>query len=172
MTSLLNSHRFHEIKGRANICEVWAALGGGKLRRLRGRAFWRSGDGFNVAINTRRGTWHDFVSGDGGDVIDLVRAVQACGFSEACEWLSRHTGVPFSQGNRAAAISTDTDWPIDLRWATWWKITAEMLAEWALEVLPPWHSERPGLTELLSTIRIGDAALVNEYRSGGDGFPK
>src|SRR5262245_21265878 len=113
-----------ELKRRADIRDVWAALGGGKLRRLRGQAFWRNGDGYNVLLNTRRGTWHDFVTGDGGDVIELVRAVHQCGFMDAAEWLAHHTGVLVSSWTREER-TIDADWPTDLKWAIWWSLSAE-----------------------------------------------
>jgi hypothetical protein len=153
-----------EIKRCANIGAVWLALGGGELRRGRGQAFWRDGDGYNVAINAERGTWHDFVSNEGGDVIALVETARGCDFRAAIGWLANFAGLSIrtNNSNRPAA---DTDWPTDLKWATWWKISAELLAEWILEELPGNSPKRRGPTSLLATIRLGDgAALVNEYR--------
>jgi hypothetical protein len=152
-----------EIKRRADIREVWSALGGGKLRRGRGQAFWRDGDGYSVSLDSSKGLWHDFVTGEGGDVVELVRAVRQCGFLDAAEWLASHTGVRISTLIRCDG-EDGTDWATDLKWAMWWRIAAEMLTEQALEELPYWHPERRGLTSLLRVVRLGDAALVNEYR--------
>jgi hypothetical protein len=69
-------------------------------------------------------------------------------------------------------IEVDTDWPADLKSAKWWRMTAEMLAEWVLEKLPYWHPERRSLTALLQTIRLGDSALVGEYREWQKREPK
>jgi hypothetical protein len=60
------------------------------------------------------------------------------------------------------SILHDTD-PADVCRARWWKTAAQALAEEALEELPSWHSERRGLTELLSALHLGDAALMAEY---------
>ena len=35
-----------------SIEQIWRALGGGELRRGRGRAFWRNGDGYGAASVT------------------------------------------------------------------------------------------------------------------------
>jgi hypothetical protein len=69
------------------ILDVWGALGGNDLRRGRGRAFWRNGDGFNVSLDAKRGLWHDFVTGEGGGVAALVQAARGCDRREALQWL-------------------------------------------------------------------------------------
>jgi hypothetical protein len=154
-----------EIKRRANIRHVWAALGGPKLRGNRGQAFWRGGDGHSVSLDPNKDVWYDFVAAQGGDVVALVETVCECRFRAAIEWLADFDGVPKAGDNSTSfPRDHDTDWPTDLKWARWWKIIAETLADWALEELPPWHHQRRALTRLLSTIRLGDAALVNEYR--------
>lgn len=163
-----------EIKARANIQHVWAALGGGKLCGNRGQAFWRGGDGYSVALDPIRGLWHDFVAGEGGDVIALVEQVRECDFKAAAAWLAEFAGMDLSahavtNGNR---VCPDTDWAADLRWATWWARTAEMLAELVLEELPSWSLQRRGPTVLLQTIKLGDAALVGEYREWRRRNPK
>jgi hypothetical protein len=84
---------------------------------------------------------------------DVIAALRDRGL-----WQERHREV--TRGREA-----DPDWRTDLRSATWWRTPAEMLAEQALEELPYWHPERAGLTALLSMIRLGDAALVTEYRA-------
>jgi hypothetical protein len=160
-----------EIKQRADIRDVWTTLGGGKLRHNRGQAWWRGGNGYNVALYPQTDTWHDFATGDGGDVIALVQAVRQCGFREALEWLARFAGLSFREDNSNRG-EVHTDWATDLRWATWWRICAEILAERALEELPPWHPDRRDLTALLRTIvwaiarwspnsAIGAAAIPN-----------
>jgi hypothetical protein len=165
-----------EIKRRAHIYDVWAALGGNKLRAGRGQAFWRKGDGFSISLDPAKGLWHDFVSGEGGDVIALVRIVRQCSFVDACEWLARHCGIPVSE-SICRAGEADTDWRTDLLWATWWRMAAEALAEEALAADDPpvWNqpcAERHGMTALLAASRSGDAALVAEYRNWRRGDPE
>ncbi len=48
------------------ILTTWHALGGGPLHGKRGKAFWRDGDGFSIAVNIARGTWFDHRDGRGG----------------------------------------------------------------------------------------------------------
>jgi hypothetical protein len=153
-----------EIRLRADICDVWSALGGGPLRHSRGQAFWRNGDGYSVSLNADRGLWHDFVSGDGGDVIALVRLVRGCGFRDAVAWLASFTGVSLADGRRQQ-YEADPAWSDDLCAARYWGHAIEILAEWSLESLPTADSERFNLTQLLSCIRSTDASLVDEYRS-------
>lgn len=70
-----------------SISHVWAELGGQDLRRGRGRAFWRNGDGFNVSVDVVRGIWYDFATGKGGGVLALVETVLECGRPDALLWL-------------------------------------------------------------------------------------
>jgi hypothetical protein len=162
-----------EIKRAASIHDVWSALGGPPLRHGRGQAFWRGGTGYNVAINAERGTWHDFVANTGGDVVELVRTVRGCDFRGAVDWLADFAGISKAPDNiNSFSRDPDTDWPTDLKWATYWKIAAEALAEQALREMSPWDLERRGLTSLLCTIRLGDAALVEEYRLWRRRHPK
>jgi hypothetical protein len=161
-----------EIKRRADIRDVWSALGGGKLRGNRGRAFWRNGTGFNVALYPQTDTWHDFVTGDGGDVVALVETVQQCDFKAALRWLADFTGMGITELSRRPDTRPDTDWPTDLRWATWWKMTAEILAEMALASLESWDPQRRAFTEFLRTIRLGDSSLVSEFRERRRRYPQ
>ncbi len=82
-----------EVIQRVRISEVWAALGGGWLRKNRGKAFWRDGGGYNVSLNDRKGCWHDFVSGDAGGVLDLVQQVRGGSRAEALKYVADIAGV-------------------------------------------------------------------------------
>jgi hypothetical protein len=153
-----------EIKRRADIRDVWTALGGGKLRGNRGQAFWRKGDGFSISLDVERGLWHDHRDGVGGDVVTLVRTVQQCGFLEAAEWLAAHTGVRVSKWIERQN-DADTDWRSDLEAATWWSMAAIILADDALAAAELGDPARYDLTALLARLRLGDAVLVDEYRN-------
>lgn len=160
-----------EIKSRADIRDVYRALGGAELRGCRGRAFWRDGHDYNVSIDAQRGVWHDFVTGDGGDVVTLVEVARQCSFVEAVAWLAQFVGVAID-GSANSGRATDADWPRDLRMATWWSIAAASEAERALAALPFNDLQRRGLTDLLRTIRLGDLSLVTEYRAWRQREPK
>jgi hypothetical protein len=73
--------------GRVSITDVWHALAGGELRHGRGRAFWRNGDGFNVAIDSEGERWFDFVQSRGGGVLTLVETAMDCDRRAALSWL-------------------------------------------------------------------------------------
>jgi hypothetical protein len=150
-----------EIKNRIRIGDVWSALGGAPLRNGRGRAFWRDGDRYSVAVNSTRGTWHDFVSGKGGDSFELVRTVRGCGFREAAAWLADLTGITIAHEVRREA---DADWPTDLRWAGYWCHAVTALGEAALESLSSDAPDRRSLTALLSRISGAETVMVDEYR--------
>jgi hypothetical protein len=85
-----------EVVERVRISEVWSALGGGPLRRGRGQAFWRDGDGYNASLNDEKGVWHDFVTGDGGGVLDLVQHVRGGSRSDALHFVADLAGVPLN----------------------------------------------------------------------------
>jgi hypothetical protein len=69
------------------IAEVWERLGGAELHHGRGRAFWRNGDGLNVALDLERQLWFDYAAGAGGGVLALVQAVLNCDRRAALAWL-------------------------------------------------------------------------------------
>ena len=159
---------------RADIRSAWAALGGGRLRGNRGQAFWRNGDGFSVSLDARRDLWHDHRDGVGGDVISLVQVARNCDFRAAAEWLASFTGMDLGTPSRRDKLA-DTDWVADLRRAAWWARTAAATAEQSLEdfVSSSHHMpNRAPLTALLRTIRLGDAALITEYREWRRQNPK
>jgi hypothetical protein len=83
-----------EVMDRVKITQVWQALGGGPLRRGRGRAFWRNeADGLNVSVSDAKGCWHDFVSGDSGGILDLVQHVRGGSRAEALQYVADINGV-------------------------------------------------------------------------------
>jgi hypothetical protein len=76
-----------------DILAVWTALGGGPLRAGRGRAFWRNGDGYNIAIDQKRGVWHDKVTHEGGGILRLVETALGCDRRAALAWLADNFGI-------------------------------------------------------------------------------
>jgi hypothetical protein len=90
---------------RANITDVWHRLGGGELRNGRGRAFWRVGDGLNVSVDCERGLWRDFVSGDGGGVLDLIATVRGGTRADAAKWLEAELGGGPKQQERRRIVT-------------------------------------------------------------------
>ena len=83
---------------RQPISAIWQALGGNAPRRGRAPAFYRKGDNAGaVSLNDEKGCWHDFVTGDGGGVLDLVQQVRGGNRKEALRWLSGLVGIPFEE---------------------------------------------------------------------------
>ena len=105
------------------IADVWRALGGGPLRHDRGRAFWRDGDGYSVALDTENGIWYDHARGGGG-VLTLVATALNTDKAEALAWLQREQFIEPSrkftpaerrefaegQGQAARAAAGLTEW--------------------------------------------------------------
>jgi hypothetical protein len=87
-----------QLIGRVRISEVWSALGGASLRHGRGRAFWRDGDGHNVSLSDEKGVWHDFATGEGGGVLDLVQHVRGGSRSDALRFVADLVGVLLNDG--------------------------------------------------------------------------
>ena len=60
--------------------------------RVQGFQFWyysplRNESTPSFKVNTERNQWYDFGTGEHGDIIDLVRALQHCSMNEAIELL-------------------------------------------------------------------------------------
>ena len=76
-----------------DILQVWTAAGGAPLRGTRGRAFWRDGDGYNIAIDATKGTWYDHASATGGGILALVEIAIGGDRRTALEWLAQNFGI-------------------------------------------------------------------------------
>jgi hypothetical protein len=74
-----------------DIRAVWDRLGLGPLRGDRGRAAWRDGDGYNVALDS--GRWFDHARGEGGGILALVEIVLGCDLRGALDWLTANFGI-------------------------------------------------------------------------------
>jgi len=83
------------------IRDAWRALGGGPLRGNRGRAWWREGNGYNVALDDG-GRWFDHARGEGGGVLTLVQTALGIDRRAALEWLANRFGVDIGGGHSVA----------------------------------------------------------------------
>ena len=92
--------------GDIPILDAWHAAGGGPLRGNRGRAFWRDGDGYNVALNLTKNTWYDFRDNVGGGVLRLVEVALHCDKRDALSFLEAYCGLdprrPLTQRERCS----------------------------------------------------------------------
>jgi hypothetical protein len=121
----MNIDRVTEILSRTQISQVWAALGGGPMRYRRGKAFWRGGDGLNVALDDEKGAWFDHARAEGGGVLDLVEKARDCDRQAALRWLAAFAGIPLD--DRPLSLAERRDWAkaraearLLARAALWW----------------------------------------------------
>jgi hypothetical protein len=148
------------------ISAVWLALGGGPIRRGRGRAWWRGGDGWSVSVNDERSVWFDHREGHGGGVLDLITTVNGGTRLDASRWLHQHFRIspPQRRGrpsDRRRAASDEREF----RRARLWASAVVPMAEHALEEIGVAHPSRTALTILLrSLLGPRDDALVRAYR--------
>lgn len=75
------------------ILDVWSALGGGPLQGRRGKALWRGGDGFCVALDPERNVFFDHRDGRGGGILELAEVALGCDRRTALEWLETNCGL-------------------------------------------------------------------------------
>jgi hypothetical protein len=177
-----------DVLSRVRISEVYRTLTGAAPRRTgrdiwRAAAPWRGGDGQDsVSGNDARGVWRDFVSGEGGGILDLVQRVKGGNRADALRFVADMAGVPLGDKPLSAADSArwaaeQREFERDLPDARYWRRAAVALTEELLGVLKsqffdPTAEDRPSsfelqdLTAMLASLeRMGDAALVVEYRA-------
>lgn len=176
-----------DIVGRTSIAEVYRALGGPDLRGGRGKAFWRAGDGYNVALNDSKGTWFDHVAGRGGGILDLIVTVRGGTRQDALKWLAEHNGTPLenrllSRKDRAEYARRVREIERELPAARYWKRAAVLMIEELLHMLKAALVDptlpQPGLTEIeatenmLSRLQRQDGGrLVDEYHWWLERYP-
>jgi hypothetical protein len=148
-----------EILSLVSITQVWSLLGGGELRRKRGRAWWRNGDGWSVSVDDRRGCWYDHRDGIGGGVLDLIVKVRGGSHADALRWLAAVVGVPVD--DRPLSYKDRQRWALEREQtqrirseATYFADAATELAELELEELSQSDPARFGPTAFLSRLRL------------------
>jgi hypothetical protein len=67
-----------------------------------------------VALYPQTGTWHDFATSHGGDVVALVQTVRQCGFRDAIDWLADFAGMSVPGEVHQQEKDVDSDWETDL----------------------------------------------------------
>ena len=144
------------------ILDIWSALGGGALRGNRGKAFWRDGDGYSIALEPAKVTWFDFRDARGGGVLALVETALGCDRRSALQWLETNCGLDSSQPR---AIAERRNYRRELDDAEHFSIAAQALAEQELDGLDANDPGRADYTQLLGIIRTGGQALIEEYRA-------
>jgi hypothetical protein len=92
-----------DLLAQVRISSVYEALTGKKPRRTgadtwRAPAAWRGGDGFNVSLDDSRGVWHDFVTDEGGGMLDLITRIVGGGRQDALKWVADFAGIHLDDG--------------------------------------------------------------------------
>ena len=154
----------HDLIDRADIADVWTALGGSPLRHGRGVAFWRGGDGYNVSIDRDKGLWHDHVRGEGGGVLHLVERGNGCDRRTAIQWLADQQG--FTLDDNRMSPSERREYAERRRWA---EAEAKRLADWRERHIADLRKERNRLWDMgREATRLGHELLVD---GAHDSFP-
>jgi hypothetical protein len=174
----------NEVLAGTKISQVYRALTGREPRRtgsetLRAVAVWRDGDGFNVSLDDTRGLWHDFTTGEGGGVLDLVVRVRGGSRQDALRWVADLVGCPLddrplSAFDRTRWVKQQRQIERELPKARLWRRSVLALGEEVLDQFKttlvdptlPWPAvgEIARWTAQLATWhRLDDAGLVAEY---------
>jgi len=142
-------------------------------------AEWRDGTGFNVSLDDVRGLWHDFATGEGGGVLDLVIRVRGSSRQDALRWVADLAGSPFDDRplparDRMCWAKQQRQIELELPKARLWQRAAIVLGEgvldrlktalWDRKLPEPQVGEIARWTSLVATWRrLDNARLVTEY---------
>jgi hypothetical protein len=176
-----------DVLSHVRVSDVYGALTGTAPRctgrdKWRAAATWRGGNGLSVSGDDSRGVWHDFVSGEGGGVLDLVVRVQGGRRADALRWVADMAGMaadltPLSPADRERWATQRRAVDRDLPAARYWRRAAVVLSEGVLDELkaglldssariqPEVGELRVWTARLGRWRRIGGAELVSEYRA-------
>jgi hypothetical protein len=142
-------------------------------------AKWRDGDGFNVSLDDALGVWHDFPTGEGGGVLDLVVRVRGGSRQDALRWVADLVGCPLddhrlSAFERARWAKQRRQIELELPKARLWRRATLALADEILDELksaladptlprPPIDEIAWWTAQLATWRRLDDSGLVEEY---------
>jgi hypothetical protein len=137
-------------------------------------------DESNVSLDDSRGLWHDFVTNEGGGVLDVIVRVRGGSRADALRWAADLAGVqlkdtPLSPRERERWAAERREIERNLPTARLWRRAAISLTEDLLAVLKaalfdrslpqPEIGEIGRLEALLGSLgRADGATLVEEYR--------
>jgi hypothetical protein len=152
-----------DIIERIHITDVAQALGVRIDRtRRRGVASWREGRNFSVSLDDVKNVWHDFVTGDGGGMLDLVQRVHGCNRADALRWVADLAGVALD--DRPAAREDRRTFAERRKVAT---AVAQEIESWRNALIPIMNARK------LAAVRLGDdealarsASLCNVLENG------
>jgi hypothetical protein len=154
------------------IFDIWKALTGEPIRGGRVRAIWRGGKNFSVSLNNDRGVWHDFVSNEGGGILDLIARVRGGTRADALRWAADFAGIslddkPLSAADRARWAQERRALERDLPEARYWRRSAINMAEELSGVLKAGLVDRTLPQAHVGEIGDVDAMLRRVQRADG-----
>lgn len=152
-----------------NILSVWQQPGGDQLRGKRGRAFWRGGDGYSVALDIENGRYYDHRDSKGGGALDLVMTAMGCERGVALTWLEQNCGLDSRKALPAGERQRNQHAREE---AKYFGIAALALADEMLERFNGSDLRREIYTRLRGVIRAGGAGLVEEFRAWSESYPE
>lgn len=161
---------FDRVKGAVRIREYLADRFGGGFEGDRIPAIWRGGNGNNVAITERDGreSWRDFVTNEGGSVVDLCMVCEGIENPlEAAKVLASRYGI---QSEQKEAEHTKTAEPGALLGMvhTWGEISQKVYPpqRWLIEKVVPESTPEDGRTarglkgDLVAKSKVGKTWLA------------
>ncbi len=185
--------RVADILSRVRISEAYHAATGIEPRftgshTWRAPATWRGGDGKDsVSGDDSRNVWRDFVSGEGGGVLDLVIQIRGGSRVDALRWLADFVGVqlddtPLSTAERARWTRERAELESELPAAKLFQRAAISVCEESLDAMKEALFSGPydaidfdGIREMTIVLarlqRITGAELVTEFRSWRAAYP-
>jgi hypothetical protein len=161
------------------IVDVIRALDGPEPKHGRMRRFWDNGDNPTaVSVDPDRNIWKDFVSGEGGGVLDLVRIALNTDKAGALRWLEAEGFIEPRETTPAepaeyARRRTEAAGLAE-RVACWWKARERELD--AIKVAALEREDYGGLqvaASLLHRLKTGGAAAVyRQWREESETHPR
>jgi len=145
-----------QIKDRLDIVEVV----GGYVPLKQAGSNWKGLSPFksektaSFMVSAEKGIWHDFSSGQGGDVFSFVMLMEGIDFREALEMLAKRAGVELKPRSHSAQSSAKTKNPI-------YEVLEQAMKYYHLSL-----SKSPTALEYLTKTRQLKSETIKNFRLG------
>jgi DNA primase len=125
----------------------------------------------SFSVNQTHQFYKCFGCGEGGDVFDFVARIESVSFAEALHKLAERAGITLvgmtEEARRQYRVLRETR-----EQASLWAVTAELLADSALEVVAINDATPFAITEIRRIARAGGSELLAEFRAWREKFPE